>query len=407
MTRHALLSRTNLPSTQPDVAVVGASAAGLYAAYLLARGGLTVSVFDAQEELGTPARTLIVTPYLDTVLGCTPPEIVVNRTGTLRLHSQACSATVRLGSADLIVERERLILWLLQAAESAGVRVHLGYRFAGLEPDGARAVVRLEDALGHAEEVRPRIIIGADGASSELARRISGNGHAQVFLRQAVVPMPSGASETVTQIWFDPAQTKYFFWLIPESRKRAVVGLIAETEEQARTSLRTFMADHRMEAVDYQEAEVPCYSWNSRAAGRVGGTRIFLVGDAAAQVKMTTVGGVVTGLWGAQAAARCILRGTPYLQASMGLRKELTVHALLRRVLNRFTAEDYDDLLMLLNRVAHGPVAYITRDEAARLLWRVGVTEPRFALVTAKALLGRRIAWSQRRGISLRESRVR
>ncbi|MFW5926200.1 MAG: tetratricopeptide repeat protein [Myxococcota bacterium] len=45
-----------------DVIVVGASVAGLYAAYRLAQAGVRVRVFEAQPELNPEARTLIVTP---------------------------------------------------------------------------------------------------------------------------------------------------------------------------------------------------------------------------------------------------------------------------------------------------------------------------------------------------------
>lgn len=406
MTKQAVFLQNESHEGETDVLVVGASAAGLHAARLLAGGGRKVLVIDAEEDLGSPARTLIVTPYLDDILKATPPDIVVNRTGTLRLYSESRSATVRLGSADLIVERERLIQWLLRGATSAGARVRLGCRFTGLEPDGKYAAVGVEDARGHTEWIRARVVIGADGASSELSRRVSRKSPPRVFLRQAVVPMPRWASHTVTQIWFDPKRTHYFFWLIPESQQRGVVGLIADDEAQARAALGAFMAEHGLEALDYQEAHVPCYSWSSVWARTIAGTRVYLVGDAAAQVKMTTVGGVVTGLWGAQAAARAILRGTPYLCEAAGLRKELTVHLLLRWVLNRFAAEDYDDLLALLNRVVSGPVSYITRDEAVRLLWKVGLAEPRFALVTARVLLARQVAFRHKHQPRLCESRV-
>ncbi len=55
----ALAQRSTI-HRQP-VVIVGASAAGLHAAYLLAKGGVPVYLFDERERLGPPARTLIVT----------------------------------------------------------------------------------------------------------------------------------------------------------------------------------------------------------------------------------------------------------------------------------------------------------------------------------------------------------
>ena len=54
-------------STAGQVVVVGASSAGLFSAYLLARQGLPVTVYDQAEPGSLPPRTLIVTPDLTRV----------------------------------------------------------------------------------------------------------------------------------------------------------------------------------------------------------------------------------------------------------------------------------------------------------------------------------------------------
>jgi flavin-dependent dehydrogenase len=105
--------------------------------------------------------------------------------------------------------------------------------------------------------------------------------------------MPSWAHADTTQVWFDPPSTRFFYWLIPESPARAAVGLIADDPEQARTSLQHFLAAQHLEALNYQGAQVPSYRGNGLPAMAVSGARVFLIGDAAAQVKMTTVGGAV------------------------------------------------------------------------------------------------------------------
>lgn len=77
---------------------------------------------------------------------------------------------------------------------------------------------------------------------------------------------------------------------------------------------------------------------------------MLLVGDAAGQVKVTTIGGVVTGMCGGAAAARAILGGTSYTAETSSLRWELRAHAALRHLLDAFTDADYDHMLNLLNR---------------------------------------------------------
>ena len=71
------------------------------------------------------------------------------------------------------------------------------------------------------------------------------------------------------------------------------------------------------------------------------------MGDAAAQVKVSTIGGIVTGLRGAQGVSDAILRrGSSELRA---LRRELGTHWLIRRTLHYFQQEDYSRLVDLLN----------------------------------------------------------
>ncbi len=55
-----------------DVVIIGASSAGLFTAYELARHGVPVRVYDQAERLAPPARTLIVTSELNRVLGFVP-----------------------------------------------------------------------------------------------------------------------------------------------------------------------------------------------------------------------------------------------------------------------------------------------------------------------------------------------
>jgi flavin-dependent dehydrogenase len=114
------------------------------------------------------------------------------------------------------------------------------------------------------------------------------------------------------------------------------------------------------------------------------------VGDNAGQVKVTTVGGVVTGMRGAAAAARAILKGTTYRDELRPLRRELSAHALVRYVLDGFTDDDYDQLLEMLNAKTMDVLGEYHRDQLVRLIWHLLSTEPRWLLLGARAL-GRRV----------------
>jgi hypothetical protein len=86
----------------------------------------------------------------------------------------------------------------------------------------------------------------------------------------------------------------------------------------------------------------------------------------------------VTGLRGARAAADAILSGRNYLKDLMSLQQELSLHLLIRSVLNRFHSADYDRLLGLLNDEMIEVLAHYNRDHAAKIGWRLLLAQPRF-----------------------------
>jgi flavin-dependent dehydrogenase len=131
-------------------------------------------------------------------------------------------------------------------------------------------------------------------------------------LLQAIVKLPLGAEKHTTQVWFEPDQTPYFYWLIPESQQQAAAGLIAPESKSAKQKLQLFLARLGLVPLYIQAARIPAYAPSVRPCGKISGSEIYLIGNAAAQVKITTVGGLVTGLRGAKAAADAILGRTDY-----------------------------------------------------------------------------------------------
>ena len=378
--------------------IVGASTAGLHTAWLLAQSGRPVILCEASEELGPPARTLIITARLADALGFSPAEAIANRPSNLQLASPGRTVALRLREPDLIVEREKLVRLLAARAAAAGVEIRPGTRFVGLEPGPDGLHLHFERSDGsRLEPLRTHTLIGADGVASAVSRAALGNMPAAISLAQAIVALPAWAPATDTQVWFDPESTRYFYWLIPESPARAAVGLIDDDERRARESLDRFLVLQGLQALEYQEARVASYVHRGAAQRMLPGGRILLVGDAAAHVKMSTVGGAVTGFWGARAAARAVLRGTSYERELAALRWDLGLHLLVRRVLNRFTAADYDEMLALIDRRARGILTAHTRDEIGWLLVPALLAQPRLLPLAVRSLL-RGAAAAQERG---------
>jgi digeranylgeranylglycerophospholipid reductase len=372
------------------VAVVGGSAAGFYTAWLLSRGGRQVHVYERTNRLEPASRTLIVTRRMRDMLGALGEPAVVNEIRRFEIRSDGRSAEVMLDQPDLIIERSTLIHTLAEQARAAGARVMLGRRFLGLTPHGHPPTLDLElRDTGERESAPASVVIGADGALSEVARSAGWPAQETVPLIQAVVRLPADYPRDTVRVWFVPEDTPYFYWLIPESEDRGALGVIGEDGAKARQRLMQFLERHDLEPLEYQGARIPIYTGWVPVHRRVGEADVYLVGDAAAQVKVTTVGGIVTGFRGAQAVASAILHSDGNRQLR-GLRRELNLHLLVRRSMHRFSQKDYSRLIDLLNPATHRSLARFHRDEAARILWRLCHNQPRLLWMGLRGLLSSR-----------------
>jgi flavin-dependent dehydrogenase len=364
------------------------------AASLLARGGRSVRVLERIETLEPAARTLIVTHRMRDLLGAAAERSIINQIRCFELFTDGRSATIALKQPDLIIERRALIQALAEDAQSAGASLELGRRFHALHPNGRSLVLEVENcAGGNTEEIHAGTVIAGDGAASRVARAAGWAPHETVPLVQAIVPLPKDMPPNTARIWFIPQETPYFYWLIPESPDRGALGLIGESGPQTRQHLEHFLHKRKLDAIEFQGARVPIYTRWVPVRQKVGRGDVYVVGDAAAQVKVTTVGGIVAGFRGAIGVAQAILdrarlpwRTSRELRA---LRRELTLHLWLRRSLHDFQQADYSRLVDLLNDAARRSLSEYSRDEAWKVLWHVCLRQPRLVLLGIRGLLMR------------------
>ncbi|HKW88733.1 MAG TPA: NAD(P)/FAD-dependent oxidoreductase [Candidatus Acidoferrales bacterium] len=382
----ATTSTPSIPGKFP-VAVVGGSSAGLFAACLLAREGVHVRIFEQSDSLAPTDRTLIVTQRMKDVLGSAAAGCVVNEIRKFELFTDGRAATISLNQPDLIIERSNLIRGLAQQAQKLGARLEMGRQFCGLTANRNGISLEFErQSTGEKESVAADTVVGGDGALSRVAEAAGWPKPATAPLVQAIVPLPKDMSPDTVRVWFVPSDTPYFYWLIPESAGRGALGLIGETGAEARRHLDAFLVKRKLEPLAFQGARIPVYTRWVPVRKRLGSGQVFLVGDAAAQVKVSTVGGIVTGLRGAVGVAESILRGGPSRELSR-LRRELDLHLLVRRAIHHFQQDDYSRLVDSLSASARRSLSQYSRDEALKVLCRVCLSQPRLILMGLRGLL--------------------
>ncbi|HUI50784.1 MAG TPA: NAD(P)/FAD-dependent oxidoreductase [Terriglobales bacterium] len=367
-----------------DVVVVGSSAAGLYTAACVARGGRRVSVLEAKPTPDPAPRTLIVTDYFKNQISNSARSSILNEIRRFELFTDGRSAQIALKQPDLIIERSRLIRTLAEEASQAGAKLRYDTRFLELSPNAKGLHVNVDEG-GKRHELHAASVVGADGAASRVARSAGWPPVETVPLVQAVVKLPKDCPPDTTRVWFVPDDTPYFYWLIPESAERAAVGVIGEQGRYTKACFDRFLEKKNLEPLEWQGARIPVYKKWVPVQRTVGNGQVYLVGDAAAQVKVSTVGGIVTGFRGARGVADSILRkGTSELRT---LRRELGTHWLIRRALHDFKQEDYSQLVDLLNVSARESLGEINRDDSTRLLWSVILRQPKLVLLGLRGLL--------------------
>jgi flavin-dependent dehydrogenase len=346
-----------------------------------------VEVLERSDQLDPTPRTLIVTSHMRTLLGRVGETSVVNEIRKFELFTDGRAAQVPLDRPDLIIERSRLIRDLAGEAQSHGAKISFGNRFVDLQSNGTGLRVNVERVQeSRVEELHADVVVGADGALSRVAQSAGWPRQPTVPLVQAIVRVPADMSPHSVRVWFVPDDTPYFYWLIPESSERAVLGLIGEDGQETRRCLERFMEKRGFTPLGYQGARIPVYDGWTPVERRVGAGRVFLVGDAAGQVKVSTVGGIVTGFRGAIGVTESIMNGGGSRELR-SLRRELDLHLLIRKTIHQFKQADYSRLVDLMNDSTRRSLSQYTRDEASRVLWNIALSQPRLLLLALRGLL--------------------
>lgn len=365
---------------QDRICVIGGSIAGMFAAWRLAAAGRPVVVYERDGAMAAP-RTLIVTSRLRQLWPDFPEEGIRWRITGFDLWAGGIRRIIPLREPDWVIERAEVRGWLEQLASHAGAEIRKGWAFAGREGD------RLRFCRADGEEYHERspVVLAADGLHSRVAQAFGLPRPPRILLLQARVRLPRWAHPERAVVWLVPEDTPYFYWLIPESPHWGVLGLAAEPGQPIRRLLDRFLERMKLEPLAYQGGQAAAYRPALPFQVERDGRTIFLLGDAGGQVKVTTVGGTVTGLWGAAAAVEALLHQRSRLARSLQL--ELLAHWGIRWVLHRFTREDYERLLFELGRRAERALSQVPRDSMAWGGLRLLAAQPTLLWHAIRALL--------------------
>lgn len=322
-----------------DVAVIGGGPAGATAAHDLARSGVQVAFLDREGRIKPCGGAIPPRLIEDFEI---PDALLAARMRTARMVSptgRRVDIPIEGGFVGM-VERERFDAFLRDRAEAAGAT-----RFAGtylrMSRDPEPVVLYRDKASGEQASIRARLVIGADGARSRVARdEIAGAETVPyVMAYHEIIEAPIGLTaydpDRCDVVYDGRISPDFYGWIFPHGPSASVgMGSMAKGIDlkQATAELRAASGLAGCRTLRREGAPIPLKPLNRWDNGR----DVILAGDAAGVVAPSSGEGIyyamVGGRVAASAAAACLNSGRT---SDLGLARRMFMqeHQMVFRVL--------------------------------------------------------------------------
>lgn len=306
-----------------DLVVVGGGPAGATAAHTAAVAGLDVLVLDRGGRIKPCGGA--VPPQLLRDFDV-PESVLVNKVDTARVISPTGRAVdIPVGDGFVgMVDREHFDEWLRERAVSAGADRITG-TFERTDREGTRLQVVYREGSsrqGALSSVRARVVLGADGALSRVARQELPEEAAQgrsVFAYHEIIESPTGLGDSWAgqrcDVHYDGVLSPDFYaWVFPHGDTTSVGTGSAQKGfalREAVSALREREGLDRADTVRCEGAPIPLKPlprWDN-------GRDVIVAGDAAGVVAPSSGEGIfyamTSGRYAATAAIETIRRDDP------------------------------------------------------------------------------------------------
>lgn len=277
------------------VLIVGAGPIGSYTARLLTEkdDSVEVKLIEEHEELGRPMHCagLVSRHVFDDALIPLDKTTIINHIDGAEIFFNGDSFQIRRKDVAVVIDRERF-----DRSLGSGLDISFDTRFIGAEKEKNGYLVETDKGEYHTD-----ILIGADGANSTV-RRIDGIKESIEYLRGTQFRVRYKTKKNFVQVYL---KKPFFAWIIPESSDIIRAGIISANPYH---DLLDFLKGLNIkgEILDKFAGLVPLGACSTQL------DNIFLVGDAACQIKPITQGGIYYGMRCAEILADCILKRRPH-----------------------------------------------------------------------------------------------
>lgn len=292
-----------------DVAVIGAGPAGIHSAFLLARAGLDVALFEAQSQIGEKAICSGVVGNEAFARFDLPTHPILSDIRCIQAISPGGRKLEHRTETPLaqVIEKSRFNRALAQRALQAGVELQLGCWVSALQVEKHAVKIQYRSTRAGPADLRAQVAIITTGVNSSLNDSL-GLAHPRQFLRAVQTELtlaPNGHGNATRVFVGQGVAPGAFGWEIPLGNNRWRVGLMTEHNPDPylakllrRVAPQTDMSTLKVDRKGIAQASM----------GRCVVERVIAAGEAAGHIKTTTGGGIYYGLLSAELVADVVVR---------------------------------------------------------------------------------------------------
>jgi geranylgeranyl reductase family protein len=294
----------SLPAFDCDVAVVGAGPAGSRTARNIAAAGLRVNLIEEHRRIGVPSHCSGLISERTLAEAQIDPAAVIHRITGAYIHP-ATGPELPLGGdrvRAVAIDRVRWDETLCEQAQRAGADL-IRARLVDAERRNGGQRLHLQ-TNGRRSTMTARLLVGADGAHSRVARSLGLAGPIEKVYCLGIEGRLRVPREDFVHVFVgSDLAPGWFGWIIPVGPDRVRVGIGCRAGHKPIACYRRLTQSFPqlfagLEPQRYYGGTIPL-----SFAPRSYADNALLVGDAAGQVKPFSGGGIYTGLVSARHAA--------------------------------------------------------------------------------------------------------
>ncbi|MBU2633765.1 MAG: NAD(P)/FAD-dependent oxidoreductase [Nanoarchaeota archaeon] len=325
------------------ISIIGAGPAGSFAAYNLA-DKYDVEIFEKKSEIGLPIQCSgLVTETIksiDKIFRSKDFErLVENKIKKVGLFSKNEKCEITLKEPDYVLKRDKFDKWLVNLAKKKGAKINLNHEFIKYErkKDGLWIFVKHKNKI---KKIKTDILIGADGPFSKVSNQL---GNSREFIQCIQADIKYKGDKGKMDIFFSEKYKELFAWIVPKTPEVAEIGLGCKYNTAKK--FREFLKQQKIRSkiLKYTGGCISLYNHKQKNSDK----NVFLVGEATSFVKASTLGGIISSLKSSKILANTIKNNKNYEKMLWKLKKEMLMHYMARKILNKFNDSDYDYLLTI------------------------------------------------------------